>query len=70
MKFYNIRLRTSKNLENEIEDILVNAEKLGLLSSTFKQSAAYNKILKNFELNNNLPWEPEKNIVIFSINEN
>jgi hypothetical protein len=53
-----------------MEDVLTNAEKLGLLSSTFKQTSAYNNVLKNFEINNYLPWEPEKNIVIFSINEN
>ena len=52
-----------------MEDVLTNADKIGILSSTFKQMSAYNKISKNFEINNDLPWEPEKNIVIFSLNE-
>jgi len=78
----NQKLRTSKNIDGEIKEIINKADQYGILPNTFKQQENFlrkkreginnienevSSVNENKSVNKDLPWAPNDNFVVMNL---
>ena len=63
----NQKLRTSKNIDGEIDDLRNKADQFGILPNTFKQHENFLRKKREHKLNTDVPFSNNDNFVVMNL---